>query len=150
MGFRYTSEQLNDKILAICDGIERKDGHDTLTDYPFEPVTGTGKCIWYWGWYWREVNFDRNRYTLNTDYSGQNAGFCESNKWGYPGYSLSIEQSLEIREALERAVDNPSSDNLATVWRVMQGTIPHDLMQHLRADDWYVGAGNERTLQPLV
>src|SRR5258708_32652950 len=47
------------------------------------------KKIFYWGWYWRNVDFD-GRISLAYDESGQ-AGFCENNKWGYPTGDLLIE-----------------------------------------------------------
>ena len=127
--FKYTSEELNKKIELICDGVPNKSGDP---EWPFEPVRGTGKVIWYWGWYWREVDFEVTRLRLCTDYDGLNAGFCEKNKWGYPGYSLDASQSLYLRGLLDKAVDRPIEANLQAVWEFMQETIPLDLLKSIR------------------
>lgn len=131
---RYTSKELNDKISAICDGIE--EGDDAR--WPFEPVPDTGKMIWYYGWYWRDYDFDQPQYRLHTDFDGLNAGFCVSNKWGYPGFTCSISQTLAIREALERAVGNPSGENLETAWNMMQSAIPPGFEKVVRQSEWLV------------
>lgn len=116
---KLTSDELNERIEAICDGIDV--GEDV--QWPFEPVPNTGKCIWYWGWYWRRINFDLSL-TLATSHDGESAGFCASNKWNYPMFTLTPAQSTGLREAIEVAVKRPSKDNLTTVWGLMQSAIP--------------------------
>lgn len=117
--YKLSSDELNKRIEGICDGIETADD----VDWPFEPVDNTGKCIWYWGWYWREINFD-TPLRLATNHDGEFAGFCASNKWNYPMFVLTPTQSAGIREALEIAVNRPNKDNLMTVWGLMQSAIP--------------------------
>lgn len=112
MAYRYTSDELNEKIAAL----------DDREDVEYEPI-GHGKPVFYYGWYWRRVDFDR-RIHLCTDHDGTDAGFCENNKWGYLGFVLDEEQSARLRAALEDAVDEPDETHLNAVHQLMQDFRP--------------------------
>lgn len=78
-----------------------------------DSMQDTGKRIFYWGWFWRTVDFDR-QITLAWDESGV-TGFCENNKWNYPMLTLSKEDSAELRRLCEEAVESPSIQKIAVV-----------------------------------
>ena len=71
-----TSKEINDKLNGL-------DGKDF--DRP------GGKAIFYWGWYWRDVDFDDYPYTLCYGSGDEDiVGFCENNKWGYVYVDVSL------------------------------------------------------------
>lgn len=80
------------------------------------------KKIFYWGWYWRAVDFD-GRISLAYDESGQ-TGFCENNKWGYPMVYLSIEDSKRLRDLCEKAATSPSIKTVTDVNEFMASRKP--------------------------
>ncbi len=80
------------------------------------------KKIFYWGWYWREVDFD-GRISLAYDESGQ-TGFCENNKWGYPMVRLSPEDSKALRDLCENAVTALSIQTVTAVNEFMSSKKP--------------------------
>jgi hypothetical protein len=86
---------------------------------------GAEKKIFYWGWYWRTVNFDRLIH-LCFDESGE-VGFCENNKWNYPGFTLSDADSKRLRELCEVAVTEKTAMAVQHV---------NNFMNSKRPDDW--------------
>lgn len=86
------------------------------------PKEDTGKKIFYWGWFWREVNFDLP-IVLAWDTQGL-TGFCENNKWGYPEITLTQEQSEELRTLCETAATSKSADSIKLVNNFMMDCRP--------------------------
>ena len=78
-----------------------------------------GKPIFYWGWYWREVDFDDYPYRLATDETM--VGFCESNKWGYDWLKVSIEDSKKLRNLIEKSLQTKLKKDFKAVNDFMQG-----------------------------
>ena len=77
------------------------------------------KAIFYWGWYWREVNFDDYPYSLATD--EDSVGFCENNKWGYREIDINEKQSKELRTLIEAALVTEKMEDFDRVNNFMQG-----------------------------
>ncbi len=110
------SPALNEAIREICD---RGDEF---------PVRGLGgeKAIAYYGWYWRDVNFDVPRLRFGDARQSRGfdvpgwIGFMESNKWGYGAAVADEDLSALIREALEDACSSPSSESCQKVFDLMQ------------------------------
>lgn len=106
------SEELNDKISKICD------------DNSLYESFG-GKCIPYIGWYWRTVDFDSEIYdcfgilpVIYNDVDSNNkerVGFMENNKWDYKYADCSHEDWVEIKNLLEIAVTNTTTETLKAV-----------------------------------
>lgn len=82
----------------------------------------TGKKIFYWGWYWREVDFD-SQISLAWDEEGT-TGFCENNKWGYPESTLTKEKSEELHRLCEQAVTLKTEEAVAAVNQFMSDCKP--------------------------
>jgi hypothetical protein len=100
MNFKYSSDEMNEMLHKLAD---RND--------LFE-IEDLGKAIMYFGWYWRDVNFDSYPYTIARTDDGLN-GFCENNKWGYPEITITEEQSIRIRLLLESVIDKQTSVSLS-------------------------------------
>jgi len=81
-----------------------------------------GKPIFYWGWYWREVDFDDYPYALATH--GNIVGFCESNKWGYRYLKVSTKNSKKLRGLIEKALQAKSTQDFKAVNNFMEGLEP--------------------------
>jgi len=113
-----TDDELNDKIAAL-DGAEY-DVNRTLY--------GTGKCIPYFGWYWRDVDFSSTLYLGYTENAGWDipdyVGFMENNKWGYPLFRVSDTDRDTLRELLVEAVTDTDSEILRAVFDFMQALKP--------------------------
>lgn len=138
------SKELNEKISTLeeleglPDAVSEEEGTATVSDMGnFNIVAPSGhhtlssmlggkneKKIFYWGWYWREVDFD-DRISLAYDESGQ-TGFCENNKWGYPMVHLSIEDSKILRGLCERAVESLSVQTVTDVNEFMSSKKPEN------------------------
>lgn len=102
------SETLNEKIRKIS---------DLADNFTVKGLEGCGKTIPYIGWYWRYVNFD-NRISLGD--CGDFIGFMENNKWGYPEWDTTEEQSQTIKEMLEDLVENPTQDKFQEFFDYVQ------------------------------
>lgn len=139
-----TSKELNEGIAKI-DGMDslpsvQKEETGTVSNVGYigivapagnlklesilDPDLDTGKKIFYWGWYWREVDFDQ-QISLAYDVVGS-TGFCESNKWGYPMVRLSKDDSILLRDYCEVAVKDPSVITIAAVNKFMEDHKPFD------------------------
>ncbi|KKM65381.1 hypothetical protein LCGC14_1491810 [marine sediment metagenome] len=112
------SNELNERIRALEDDDQ----------YTVKGIEGTGKCIPYYGWFWRDVDFDG---PLNLGWAGRDGfdtpdfvGFMENNKWGYDYINASQEEGTEIRRLLELAVVSPRNETLQTVFDYMQTLKP--------------------------
>lgn len=112
------SEELNEKISLL----------DDMDDPPF--CAFGEKPIPYIGWFWREVDFDKEAYTFgivpgaNTRKGLPVVGFMENNKWDYSTVRVTPEQSKEIRRLLEIAVQELTAENLRAVNDAIQGLLP--------------------------
>ena len=100
-----TGPELN---AALSDLADRTD----LWEVPI----GGGKAIFYWGWFWRQVNWDAAQVTLAVNDDGW-VGFCENNKWGYREFYI---DTAPLRELCERAVTEQTADSLQALWDYMQ------------------------------
>ena len=107
------SNELNEQIAAIC---------DDDTDYE----AFGGKAIPYIGWWWREINFDRESCIFGVipgdeeDLSGEVSGkplvgFMSRNKWGYDYIHCNGEDWIEIKRLLGAAVVNICRETLRAV-----------------------------------
>jgi len=89
-----------------------------LEDSNFSMDCFADKPIFYWGWYWREVDFDDYPYALATD--GNIVGFCESNKWGYKYLRVSVENSKKLRKLIETAIQSKAKEDFNELNTFMQ------------------------------
>ncbi len=148
-----TSEELNEAIVGLdkmknlpsVQAVERIELHPServpidfvvpagvsKVQALFDSNSDTGKKIFYWGWFWRMVDFDQP-ITLAWSEDGL-TGFCENNKWYYPTVSLSVEQSKELRELCEYAAESPSAESVAAVNTFMSNCKPEDWKQRATA-----------------
>lgn len=113
------SKTLNKKIREIADDEQ---------PYLVKGLSDSGKCIPYIGWFWREVDFDKPLTLGYTDEKGFDVphwvGFMENNKWGYPEFACTKEQSAEIKRLLVEAVKNPNNETLQAVFDYIQTLRP--------------------------
>ena len=110
------SNELNERIAAICDG-----------DIHYEAFGG--KAIPYIGWFWREINFDRETGLLGV-IPGKEAGgkplvgFMSRNKWSYDYIHCDGEDWAEIKRLLEAAVTDTCRETLQAVDDKIQSLLP--------------------------
>lgn len=136
-----TSKELNERIRKLdeMEALESVRAEERITITHSGPVsfvvskgvekitrlvdsnTDTGKKIFYWGWFWRDVDFDKP-ISLAYDVQGL-VGFCENNKWGYPTIRLSKENSEKLRELCEVAVENSTNEAVAAVNAFMKSQL---------------------------
>lgn len=96
------SAELNRRLAEVADA-DVMDRGDT-----------GGKGIAYYGWYWRDVDWDRpislayprKLRELGHERDGW-VGFCENNKWDHPEFTCTPEQSAELRRLAEAIVAGP-------------------------------------------
>ncbi len=115
------SKTLNTKIKEL-DGTER---------FNVKGLEGSGKCIPYIGWFWREVDFTspislgilppQDSQFAKTD--GW-VGFMENNKWGYDEFTCTLPQSQRLEELLIEAIEKLSNETLQAVFNYMQTLRP--------------------------
>lgn len=105
------SAELNAKIQEL----------DNQEPSSFDAFGGSGKPVPYIGWYWRDVDFDRDECWFGVIPAGADGnskplvGFMENNKWGY-GYLLAQGETWQnIRALLEKAVRNPTPETLTAL-----------------------------------
>lgn len=110
-----TNDELNKELAAIADA-DLMDRGDT-----------GGKGIAYYGWFWRDVDWDQPIRLAYTKLPFGWVGFCENNKWGYPMVTCTPEQSAKIRALAEAIVSGP----VHNMGRRMEALF--DYMQALRA-----------------
>jgi hypothetical protein len=103
---------LNKKIEAL---------DDQAYLYQVAGLAQHGKTIPYLGWYWREVDFSK---PVTLGDGGSFIGFMENNKWGYPEWQATKEQSQAIRAMLEDAVTVPTTEKLQAVFDYIQTCKP--------------------------
>jgi hypothetical protein len=132
-----TSKELNEKIYAICDA----------KDLPYEAFGG--KAIPYIGWFWRNVDFDKD-YCLFGMIPGRECpnnhdcdrcmedcdgpetlnkpvvGFMENNKWDYNYIRCDGADWITIKELLVKAVRRPSYENFKAVNEKIQGLLKQE------------------------
>lgn len=102
-----TSREMNDNLYE-------------LDDKDFDNIGG--KAIFYWGWFWREVDFDDYPYTLCHGYGDEDVvGFCENNKWGHSYLDVSAEESKELRRLMEKSLTTNRGKDFNIVNNYMQG-----------------------------
>src|SRR6266566_4629989 len=111
-----TSEELNEAIVGLdkmknlpsVQAVERIELHPServpidfvvpagvsKVQALFDSNSDTGKKIFYWGWFWRMVDFDQP-ITLAWSEDGL-TGFCENNKWYYRTVSPSAESVAAV------------------------------------------------------
>ena len=129
---REDSDRLNAAIEELSDSKE----------YTVHGLSGTGKCVPYIGWYWREVDFT---VPLSLGWCGGGcppfAGFMENNKWDYFSWSLTVEQSEQVVAALQRAVAEPSDATLQAAFDVIQSCLPADKAHERHTPYWETPEG---------
>lgn len=104
-----SSDQLNEILTDLADN----EGYDV------RGLEGTGKCIPYVGWYWRQVDFDADAGYLGD--CGQFVGFMQKDKWGYGYIIVKGEKWARVKQLLRAAVADPSDTTLQAVFDYMQG-----------------------------
>jgi hypothetical protein len=107
-----TDEQLH---TALSDLVDREDITPDLVN--------VGKALPYYGWWWR--TFDWNRVPLARAGTGDFdfppwTGFCANNKWDYPCWTATREQSEKIRALCEAFVVDPSKATATAVYEYLQ------------------------------
>jgi hypothetical protein len=113
------NEELNERLRDLDDA-----------DIAPDALVEAGKVVAYYGWFWRRVNFDEPLTFAYLDRAGPDApapgwvGFCEANKWGYPEYTLTREQSLWVRGLCEQLVQDPTKLRATILFDYMQSTRP--------------------------
>ena len=115
----HTSEKLNKKLAEIADESEK---------YGFEAFGG--KALPYIGWYWRNVNFDReDGYefgilpVIKSDWetnTKKQIGFMENNKWDYDEVHANADQWKKIKTLLVAVANNPCEQTLSDVYIAIQ------------------------------
>ncbi len=110
-------------------------------------ATEGDKTVFYFGWYWREVDFDApscalavapgpapswwkdtvEHKLLNLAWKGGQVGFCESNKWGYPMFRVEGEEWEELKRKIISYLEHPSSKSRAEVNAYMISITPKEL-----------------------
>jgi hypothetical protein len=112
---RLTDEELNGKIATLADS----------EAFMVRGLESSGKCVPYIGWFWRYVE-DWSAVPLGTgDRPGEfdvptYIGVMVNNKWDYPQWDSTPEQGARIRELLEEAVVNPSSNAFQAAYDYIQ------------------------------
>ena len=99
MSWKYSSDQLNEKINEI-DGGHLVKVLANSNEPPLAPP--------YFGWFWRSVNWDL---PIRLAYHDNEVCFCESNKWGYNTFLISLEDTNRLRGMAETLVDTPNNEN---------------------------------------
>lgn len=102
-----SDETLNEMIDEMLAEDER---------FVIKGLESTGKCIPYIGWYWRCVDFARVR----LGDCGSFIGFMENNKWEYPEWSVTEEQTKSIRAQLCEIVTEPTQAKLQRFFDYIQ------------------------------
>jgi len=91
-------------------------------------LAGSGKAIPYYGWFWRTVDFDSRIRLAYTRHQGRDVpswvGFCAKNKWGYPEFTATLEQSSEIRRLCEWFAAVPTRQTATAVYDYLQTLRP--------------------------
>jgi hypothetical protein len=107
-----TSKEINDKISEL----------DLLENKIYESCIG-GKIIPYIGWFWRNVDWDKERYWLGIleDEDEVKIGFMENNKWDYAYVEASPEKCKEIKEAILIALDSLNPNDFKIIDDLIQG-----------------------------
>lgn len=112
------SGTLNKKIADL-------DGNE---EYTVKGLESSGKCIPYIGWFWRQVDFDSEIWLGYTDETGFDfpmfVGFMENNKWGYPEFKCTPEQTDQIKSLLVEAVESPCNETLQKAFDYIQSLRP--------------------------
>jgi len=97
----FTSADLNDRLRDIVDKSET---------YQFEAFGD--KAVAYLGWYWRDVDLERDGgYSFGITPNG-NIGFMENNKWDYNRVHATAEQWDNIRRLIVAVAGNPCRQTL--------------------------------------
>ncbi len=119
------SKELNDAIREL-DGAE----------FDVKGLENSDKCIPYYGWFWRTVDFgeaitlgytreeDREEANISFEQLPDFVGFMQNNKWGYPEFTCSLPQTQQIEELLIKAVEKPSNESLQAVYDYIQTLKP--------------------------
>lgn len=82
-----------------------------------------GKRVPYIGWYWRDIDFENERYYIGD--CGEFIGFMENNKWGYPERMLTPDEARQVSQIVAEA-DACKGDNdavkawLEKLWPLLQ------------------------------
>lgn len=104
-----------------------------------EPLRQSGKCVAYYGWYWRSVDFSHPLYFAYADGDGVDVpgwvGFCQNNKWGYEMFSVSQEQTVAVRDKCVAFVESPSKETATELFDLMQSLKPANVTGKLRWQD---------------
>lgn len=121
-----TSDELNRALAALDD--------NTAIAPP--ALDGTGKALPYYGWFWRNVDWDS---PITFAHAGGDwphssprpiddvprwVGFCENNKWGYPMFTATPGQSAEVRRLAERLAADPTALHAADLYNYIQTLRP--------------------------
>ena len=109
-----TSEELN---TALSDLSNKGD--------IYECWPASGKAIPYFGWWWRDVNFDhRGPYPFGTAQHSSTGytytGFMENNKWGHKRVTAPPDTWLEIKQLCEDLALDPTKENFQALHQKMQ------------------------------
>jgi hypothetical protein len=93
-----------------------------------EDPHGHGKRLPYVGWFWRDPYWIDSRLGVVLGDCGEFIGVMMSNKWGYPGRSMTPEEATEFRSRLDTAFtqlrggDKPAFETTCSgIWDWMQG-----------------------------
>lgn len=106
-----TSKQRNKAIEKLNDFDFRDQAH-ALT-FLLGGGTEAEKPVLYMGWYWREVDFDKDIHLAVT--SDGTTGFCENNKWGYRQFRLTTEQKTELLGVIDKAIATHDWDDVRAI-----------------------------------
>lgn len=112
------SQELNARIREFDDHPEKCGGFDAFG----------GKPIPYVGWFWREVDFDREgTFCFGVipacDGDGDLVGFMQDNKWGYPYVVAEPGQWEKIKALVVAAVSEPAAEKFEAVNDAIQGLL---------------------------
>jgi hypothetical protein len=129
-----TSGEINEAICTI-------ENNKIDEEPPHAPASlrASGKNIPYYGWFWRNVDFDRPITLAYANGDGFDTpgwvGFCENNKWGYQQWTATVEQTTEIRTRCERYANSPSKETAGSVFDYLQAIRPAYIDGTSRWDD---------------
>lgn len=117
-GATVNDDELNAKIYAL-----------EAVEFPFQVrgMEGSTKIVPYIGWGWRYVHFDAPEIWLGVYNGGEAApfvAFMQNNKWDYPEFRVTPEQSARIREMLVAVATNPNEDTCQALFDYMQTLAP--------------------------
>ena len=137
-------------MSEIIDRTDLDELNRAINALDYEGIDGVERPIFYWGWYWRAVDFDADhvRLAYSSDspppwyyqtaeflmlgvaWHGKRCGFCENNKWDYQEFRVDGEEWDELRRLIRVLIDEPdASDGIriaraAAINHYMDGLAP--------------------------